>query len=86
MRLVTAGGKREWSAAPDKFPADPIAGTVSLPVETVSTWKRALDHFLIIELWQSGGRLQLRATTREFDAGTGTPSQPVYSQAFQRMR
>jgi hypothetical protein len=85
MSLVTGGGERSWHEPPGEFPADAIPGAASLPVETVSSWKRAADHFLVLELWQEGGRLRVRANTREMNPDAGTPTAPVYDHAFQRM-
>jgi hypothetical protein len=85
MSLVTGGGERTWHEPPGEFPADAIPGAASRPVETVGSWKRAADHFLILELWQEGGRLRLRANTYEMSPDSGTPTAPVYDHGFQRM-
>ena len=83
--LVTGGGKRQWHDPPDEFPSDAIPGAASLPIETVKTWQRAADHFLVIELWQEGARLRLRANTRETSPDPQSPTTPVYDHSFQRM-
>jgi hypothetical protein len=83
--LVTGGGKREWHEAPGEFPADATPGAASRAIETVNTWQRAADHFLVIEVSQQGGRLRLRVNSRETNPDAQSPTTPVYDHSFQRM-
>jgi hypothetical protein len=85
MSLVTGGGKPSWHAPPERFPSTPVPGVGSIPVETVNTWQRATNHFLVIELWQAGGGLGLRARTCETAPDGQTPTTPVYERTFRRM-
>jgi hypothetical protein len=85
MSLVTGGGARTFHDPPGEFPADAIPGVANRPIECVSTWKRAADHFLLLELWREGNRLRVRAQTRETVPDDQTPSHPVYDHSFQKV-
>jgi hypothetical protein len=84
MSLVTGGGAREWKGPPAMFPDEAIAGLVQAPVTALATWQRAVDHFLTLELWQRGGRLELRVRTWETAPDSETPTAPVFEYALQR--
>jgi hypothetical protein len=85
MSLVTAGGERTWHQPPGQFPFAAIPGVASRPIDTITTWQRAGDHFVTIEMWQVGGRLSLRVRTHEMQPNQSTPTTPVYEHAFQRI-
>jgi hypothetical protein len=84
MSLVTAGGSREWKPAPALFPHEALPGLVQANITSESTWQRAADHFLTLELWQEGGRLEIKVRTWETAPDADTPSSPVFEYALQR--
>jgi len=85
MSLVTGGGKPSWRAAPGRFPAMAVPGVAGSPVQTIDTWQRAVNHFLIIELWQEGDRLAFRVRTCETQSdGQMQPVQPVFEHTLGR--
>jgi hypothetical protein len=58
-----AGGK--WEAAPRRFPSVPIPRLASIPVTTDNTWRRFANHFVTLELNDSGGGLCVVVRTWE---------------------
>jgi hypothetical protein len=84
MSLVTGGGERRWTAPPNTFPAEPIPGAVSRPIEVMADWKRAQDHFLTLELWQQGSGLRMRVRSWETDPDGTSPSSPVFEHTLPR--
>jgi hypothetical protein len=84
MSLVTGAGKRTWHVAPALFPDEAIPGVVQARITTLSTWQRAADHFLTIELWQEGARLAVRVRTWETSPDPDAPSEPVFEHFLQR--
>ncbi|HUL73172.1 MAG TPA: hypothetical protein VLT86_08720 [Vicinamibacterales bacterium] len=84
MSLVTGGGTPAWHAPPALFPAQAIPGSAQIAVTPVTTWQRAKNHFLTIELWQNGGRLNVRVRTWETNPDAGTPTAPVFEHLVQR--
>jgi hypothetical protein len=84
MSLVAGGGNREWKTSPSLFPDVPIPGVVQTPIRSLATWQRAADHFLTLELWQEGARLQMRVRTWETAPNSGTPSGPVFEYGLLR--
>jgi hypothetical protein len=84
MSLVTAGGAREWKSTPAMFPDEAIPGLVRHPIQPLATWQRAADHFLTLEFWQAGDRLEMRIRTWETTPDAGTPAAPVFEYAIQR--
>ncbi|HEU5182172.1 MAG TPA: hypothetical protein VFW45_15415 [Candidatus Polarisedimenticolia bacterium] len=83
MSLVTGGDKRKWKPAPDLFPPESIQGLHPLPVRKLSTWERGEDHFVTLELWQSGGGLGVRVRSWESGSHDGMPA-PVFEHVFRR--
>ncbi|HET9370617.1 MAG TPA: hypothetical protein VFO19_10235 [Vicinamibacterales bacterium] len=84
MSLVAAGGNREWKSSPALFPDAPIPGVVQTPIRSLATWQRAEDHFVTLELWQEGQRLQMRVRTWETSPNSSTPSTPVFEYGLLR--
>jgi hypothetical protein len=84
MSLVTAGGPAEWHAPPPLFPSDAIPGCAQVAVTPLATWQRAKNHFVTIEFWQNGGRLNLRVRTWETSPDATTPRDPVFEHIVQR--
>jgi hypothetical protein len=84
MSLVTGGGTPAWHPPPALFPAEAIPGCAQIPIAPITTWQRAKNHFLTIELWQNGGRLNVRVRTWETNPDAGTPTAPVYEHTVQR--
>jgi hypothetical protein len=82
--LVTGGGTPQWHAPPALFPAEAIPGCAQVPITALTSWQRARNHFLTIEFWQNGGRLNLRVRTWETSPDAGTPRDPVFEHIVQR--
>ena len=84
MSLVTGLGGRGWHAAPPKLPAHAIKKVASQEIERLGTWERAEDHFLILELWSTGGGLGVRGHSFEANPKGTPPSNPVFTHTFRR--
>jgi hypothetical protein len=84
MSRVTGGGGPDWHAAPAMFPDEALPGVDRVPITTVSTWSRGVNHLLTLELWQEGGRFRIRARSWETAPDAGSPSQPVFDGFLQR--
>jgi len=65
MALVdrSAGGK--WNAAPGQFPAVAIEGLAGVAVRTDAGWNRFANHFITLELNESGGGVRVRVRAWE---------------------
>jgi hypothetical protein len=83
MSLVSDLGKPSWQPAPQRFPSFAVPGIASSEVKTIDTWDRAVNHFLLLELWQEGARLAFRVRTCETDAQT-PPAQAVFEYSLGR--
>lgn len=85
LSLVTGGGEPAWHEPPPLFPAEALPGVSQIPIVPLTSWRRARNHFVTIELWANGGRLCFRVRTWETRPEPNAPPGPVvYEHALQR--
>jgi hypothetical protein len=86
MALVDRSAGGNWQPAPAQFPAFPVAGAASVPVETVEAWQRFADHFLTLEFASLGDGVDLKVRTWEVAGGGGASGPVVFHDRLRRRR